>query len=147
LNLAKKEVNTSNQHSYTTNGTTFLGTYKMAEDTNFEKNSAQALQAFSITGVKQIAPGKLQYKPQILAKYAQLPTIKIENKPPAPLYSVTNNKPKPKINYWTVRVKTSLTHQSRKLITLNPQPTATSQHQRTRKRHHHQNRLPAPMTQ
>ena len=40
------------------------------EDIDFEKLCAQAARAFSVTWVKQIAPGKLEYKPQIPSKYA-----------------------------------------------------------------------------
>jgi hypothetical protein len=56
------------------------------EDTDFEKLSAQASRAFSITWIKQTAPGKLQYKPQILSKYAKNAksiTTKDVNKPTA----------------------------------------------------------------
>ena len=37
------------------------------DDTDFEKISTQASRAFSITWLKQTAPGQLQYKPQLLA--------------------------------------------------------------------------------
>jgi hypothetical protein len=56
------------------------------EETDFDKLSAQASRAFSITWIKQTAPGKLQYKPQVLAKYASTKKkTKTAQKPPAPL--------------------------------------------------------------
>jgi hypothetical protein len=56
------------------------------EETDFDKLSAQASRAFSITWIKQTAPGKLQYKPQVLAKYASTKKkTKTAPKPPAPL--------------------------------------------------------------
>jgi hypothetical protein len=57
------------------------------DDTDFEKISAQASRAFSITWIKQLAPGKLQYKPQILAKYANNAknTTTTKKTPPSPM--------------------------------------------------------------
>ncbi len=56
------------------------------DDTDFEKISTQASRAFSVTWVKQTSPGQLQYKPQLLAKYAINQTIKT---------SAAANKPSP----------------------------------------------------
>jgi hypothetical protein len=50
------------------------------DDTNFEKVSAQAAKAFSLTWIKQIAPGKLEYNPLILSRYATKPGRKIQPK-------------------------------------------------------------------
>ena len=47
------------------------------DDIDIEKLSAQAARAFSITWIRQIAPGILEYKPQVLTKYARnIPTSK-----------------------------------------------------------------------
>ena len=66
------------------------------DDTDFEKISTQASRAFSITWLKQTSPGQLQYKPQLLAKYAINQTTKTSaaaNKP-SPLTGRTKPLPK-----------------------------------------------------
>jgi hypothetical protein len=66
------------------------------DDIDFEKISTQASRAFSITWVRQIAPGQLQYKPQLLAQYAinQTTQTSAATTKPSPL---TGRKTKPTI--------------------------------------------------
>jgi uncharacterized caspase-like protein len=65
------------------------------EDISIEKVTSQAARAFSLTWVKQIAPGKLQYKPQFFSKYARIiETLRITTtKTKQPLVKVMPTKP------------------------------------------------------
>jgi hypothetical protein len=66
------------------------------DDTTFDKIIVQAARAFSITWIKQTAPGKLEYKPQILSKYAHNKPTTAKNLKTAPS-PLSGRKPKPKV--------------------------------------------------
>jgi hypothetical protein len=65
------------------------------DDTDFEKISTQASRAFSVTWLKQIAPGQLQYRPQLLAKYAINQTMKTSAAATKPSPLTGRKKPPP----------------------------------------------------